>query len=62
MQMKLHIFVGVGLTIGSLIGSYVPVLFGIDSFSYTSLLTGTIGSIIGIFVGYRVGQQVGAEA
>lgn len=59
--MKLHIFVGVGLTIGSLIGSYAPVLFGIDLFSYTSLLTGTVGSIVDIFVGYRVGQQVGAK-
>ncbi len=59
--MKPRTFVGIGLTIGSLIGSYAPILFGIDAFSYTSLITGAIGSLVGIVVGYRVGQQMSTE-
>ena len=40
--------------VGSLLGSYLPVLFGVGAFSYTSIITGAIGGVIGIYVGYKL--------
>lgn len=53
--MKTLIFVG--MTLGSIIGGYLPVLIGVDPFSLTSLLTSGVGSIIGVFAGYKLGQM-----
>jgi uncharacterized membrane protein YeaQ/YmgE (transglycosylase-associated protein family) len=43
-----------GMTAGSLIGGYVPALFGDSGFSFTSLITGGIGAVIGIYLAYRL--------
>jgi len=45
-------------TIGSLVGSYVPLLFGVSAFSYTSVLCGALGSIIGTYIGYNISQNM----
>ncbi len=42
------------MTVGSLIGGYLPVLFGVDSFSFTSLLTSGAGGILGIWLAYKL--------
>jgi hypothetical protein len=44
------------MTIGSLIGGYVPVLFGAGLFSYSSLLGNTLGGLLGIWVTYKFTQ------
>ena len=46
--------VWIGLFIGSLIGGYIPVIFGASLFSYASLLGNGIGSLIGIYIGYKL--------
>ena len=40
--------------IGSIIGGYLPVLFGINAFSITSLMSSSVGAILGIWVGYKI--------
>lgn len=43
-----------GMTIGSIIGGYIPVLFGVDLFSVTSILGNFIGGALGIFLAYKL--------
>jgi uncharacterized membrane protein YeaQ/YmgE (transglycosylase-associated protein family) len=47
-----------GITVGGIIGSYIPVLFGQDGFSFISLVGGTIGSFVGLWAGYKIGQNL----
>lgn len=44
----------VGLTIGSLIGGYVPTFFGASFLSLWSLVGNTVGGIVGIYVAYQM--------
>lgn len=43
----------IGMTIGSIIGSYVPVLFGADAFSFSSIVGSIVGGLIGIYAFYN---------
>lgn len=52
--MSAKVLVYLGMFIGSVIGGYVPVLFGAGLISYTSVLFSGIGSIIGVWIGYRL--------
>lgn len=45
-----------GLTVGSIVGGYLPTFFGVDMFSYISILTSGIGAIAGIYIGYKLSQ------
>jgi uncharacterized membrane protein YeaQ/YmgE (transglycosylase-associated protein family) len=47
-----------GITVGGLIGGYIPVLFGQDGFSVASLVGGTIGSFVGLWAGYKLGNSM----
>lgn len=42
-----------GLTLGSVVGGYVPCLWGDDGLSFTGVLTGAVGAIVGVWVAYR---------
>jgi uncharacterized membrane protein YeaQ/YmgE (transglycosylase-associated protein family) len=52
--MSSKIMITLGMMAGSLIGGYIPVLFGDSGFSFTSLFTSGIGAVIGIYVAYRL--------
>ena len=52
MPSKLLIFVG--MTVGSIIGGYIPSLFGAGLFSYSSVLFSGIGAIAGVWAGYKL--------
>jgi uncharacterized membrane protein YeaQ/YmgE (transglycosylase-associated protein family) len=43
-----------GMTIGSVAGGYVPMLWGDSFLSFTSILTSGVGSIIGIWIMYKI--------
>lgn len=46
--------VWIGMFIGSIIGGYIPLLFGFDMLSLTAVITSTIGGIIGVLVGFKM--------
>jgi len=48
--------VWIGLSIGSVAGGYVPLLWGADMFSFSSVLFSAIGGILGIWLGFRLGE------
>lgn len=48
----------VGMVIGSTVGTYVPMLWGVSAFSLTSVLFSLIGGIIGIWGAYRISRQI----
>jgi hypothetical protein len=45
-----------GLVVGSVLGSYAPVLWGGDVFSFSSIFFSATGALIGIWVGFRMGR------
>ena len=46
-----------GMVIGSTAGSYVPLLWGADMFSFSSVIGGAIGGVGGIWLAYRLGES-----
>ena len=46
----------IGLTLGSIAGGYVPVLWGGDLLSFSSVTLSTVGGILGIWLAYRFGE------
>jgi hypothetical protein len=46
----------IGLMIGSGVGGYVPVLWGGDLISFSSVILSAVGGIVGIWLGYRFGD------
>jgi hypothetical protein len=49
-------WVWIGLSIGSAVGSYLPVLWGGSLFSFTSIWLSAVGGILGIWAGFRMGR------
>ena len=48
--------VWIGLMIGSAVGGYLPVLWGGDLISFTSVTLSAVGGVVGIWLGYRLGE------
>lgn len=42
------------MTIGASAGSYVPMLWGVSSFSMTSVLFSGLGGVLGVYIGYKL--------
>lgn len=54
------IFIYIGITIGGLIGAYLPVwLFHVDALSLWSIILGAVGSFVGLWLGYKAYQNYG---
>ena len=50
---KLTVYIG--LTIGGIIGGYLPVaLFQVSSFSWVSLVCGFAGCLVGLWLGWKL--------
>ena len=45
-----------GMIVGSIIGGYLPALFGVSLLSYTSIITSTVGGFLGMWVGFKLSQ------
>jgi uncharacterized membrane protein YeaQ/YmgE (transglycosylase-associated protein family) len=54
MSMKTN--VSIGVIVGSIIGGYVPSLWGAGMFSYWGLFTSTVGGLLGVYLGYKLSQ------
>jgi hypothetical protein len=44
------------MAFGSVVGGYVPVLWGASSFSLVSILFGALGAVAGVWVGVRISE------
>ncbi len=51
-------FITLGMVIGSVIGSYIPLIWGDSAFSMTSFLFGGLGGFVGIWAGYKIGKEL----
>ncbi|BBD67413.1 hypothetical protein NIES4072_52920 [Nostoc commune NIES-4072] len=51
--------IGIGMFVGSTIGSYIPALWGGTVLSFTSIFFSVIGGLVGIWLGYRVSKYLG---
>ena len=58
MNKVVKLFIGLGLFIGSTIGSFVPSLWGGSVFSISSIVFSAVGGIIGIWLGYKIGNSI----
>ena len=54
------LFIYGGITIGSLVGAYLPVwLFDASALSVMSIIFGIVGSVVGLWLGYLATQNIG---
>ena len=51
-------FVWMGMFLGSLVGGYLPTLWGADVFSMSSIILSTVGALAGIYVGFKISQNL----
>ncbi len=42
------------ITVGSIVGGYIPSLWGASMFSFSGFFFSSVGSIIGFWVAYRI--------
>ncbi|MBV8065195.1 MAG: hypothetical protein JOY73_06710 [Actinobacteria bacterium] len=48
--------IGMGVMMGTLIGSFVPSLWGASQFGMQSLLFSGVGGVIGLWAGFRIAE------
>lgn len=48
----------ISLFVGSLIGSYIPTLWGGEVFSMSSIVFSGVGGFLGVIIGYKLGNQL----
>jgi hypothetical protein len=53
------LLIGVGSFSGTIVGSYIPSLWGEDSFSLVGILFTIIGGVVGILLGYQLAKRLG---
>ncbi|MBI4991673.1 MAG: hypothetical protein HZB99_00445 [Candidatus Harrisonbacteria bacterium] len=46
----------ISMLLGSTIGGFVPILWGGDALSFSSILLSGIGGILGIWFGFKFGE------
>lgn len=44
----------IGTVIGSMVGSYIPLLWGAGTFSFSSIFFGAVGAIVGIVIAFKM--------
>jgi len=47
-------FIWLGMAVGSALGGFLPVLFGLSELPMTSVFTTAIGGLFGIWAGYKI--------
>lgn len=52
--MSTKTLVMLGMTVGSMIGSFIPILWGASFLSYTSLILSAVGGMLGIWIAMKV--------
>lgn len=44
------------MVVGGVVGGYVPQLWGVPYFSFSSIIFNAIGAILGIWIGFKISQ------
>jgi hypothetical protein len=44
----------IGLFVGSMIGGYIPMLWGGSLFSFSSIFLTAVGGLVGIWAGFKI--------
>jgi hypothetical protein len=57
--MNMKIYIWGGMFAGSGIGSLVPLLWGENSLSLSSVVLTFLGGVVGIWAGYQIGKDLG---
>ncbi len=55
--METKTLVWIGLFVGSSVGSTLPMIWGADVFSISSVLLSAVGGILGIWLGFKLGNN-----
>ncbi len=42
--------------VGGVVGGYVPLLWGANYFSFSSILFNALGAMLGIWIGFKISQ------
>jgi hypothetical protein len=50
-----------GMIMGSMVGGYVPLLWGGSVLSMTSILLSAVGGFLGIWIGYKTAIRIGLD-
>lgn len=45
-----------GVLVGSVIGGFIPEIWGASALSFSSLLFGVVGAFVGLWLGFRLSQ------
>lgn len=56
--MSTKMYVWLGVLIGSIVGGYIPTLFGHSLLSLSVVLGNGIGSVVGIYLGFKIGNRL----
>ncbi len=56
--MSRGVLVMIGMTVGSVIGGYIPVLFGASFLSFSSIIGNGIGGLAGIWLTLKLTQDL----
>jgi len=46
----------IGMTVGSFIGGFLPVLWGSSEFSFSSIVLTAVGGFVGIYIGFKLSR------
>lgn len=57
-RMSPKTMIGLGATVGSTLGSYVPTLWGGSGISTAAVIFTLLGGILGIYLGYKIAQNL----
>jgi hypothetical protein len=50
--------VWIGAFVGGSVGGYIPMLFGADALSFSSIILGMVGGLLGIWGGFKLSQMI----
>lgn len=57
----MKILVIMGMITGSIVGSYVPLLWGGSALSMSSILLSAVGGFLGIWISYKAAIRIGLD-
>lgn len=56
--MNTKLFVFIGMTLGSIIGGFIPNLWGAGALSMSGIIWSGIGAMFGVWGGYKVSKMI----